>query len=88
MEKLQEKENPEPIQKILTKANEKLEANIKPIPVKEEKNTEKTIYRTDKLSKLNKNDRKFLGEIFTIINNVLTKDLAENLISKIEEKYK
>ena len=45
-------------------------------------------YRTDKLSKLNKTDRKFLGEIFTIINNVLTKDLAENLIQKIEEKYK
>ena len=88
LEKLQEKENPASIQKILIKANEKLEANIKPISETEEKIIEKTIFRTDKLSKLNKNDRKFLGEVFTIINNVLTKDLAENLIQKIEEKYK
>lgn len=88
LEKLQDKKNPTPIQKILTRANKKLEANIKPIIVAEEKNVEKTKFRTDKLSKLNKNDRKFLGEIFTIINNVLTKDLAENLISKIEEKYR
>ena len=49
---------------------------------------EKPTFRTDKLTRLSKNDRKFLGEIFTIINNVLTKDLAENLIQKIEEKYK
>lgn len=88
LEKLQEKDNPTPILKILTKANEKLEANIKPISTTEEKIVEKPKFRTDKLTRLNKNDRKFLGDIFTIINNVLTKDLAENLIQKIEEKYK
>lgn len=88
LEKLQEKDNPAPIQKILTKANEKLEANIQPVSTTGETVKEKTKFRTDKLSKLNKNDRKFIGEIFTIINNVLTKDLAENLIQKIEEKYK
>jgi molecular chaperone HtpG len=88
LEKLQEKENPVSIQKILTKANEKLEAKIQPIPTEKEFIVEKPKFRTDKLSKLNKNDRKFLGEIFTIIGNVLTKDLAENLIQKIEEKYK
>lgn len=85
---MQEKDNPAPIQKILTKANEKLEANIQPVSTTGETVKEKTKFRTDKLSKLNKNDRKFIGEIFTIINNVLTKDLAENLIQKIEEKYK
>jgi len=88
LEKLQEKDHPTPIQKILLKASEKLEANIKPIFVKGENIAEKTKFRTDKLSKLNKSDRKFLGEIFTIINNVLPKDLAENLIQKIEEEYK
>jgi len=88
LEKLQEKDNPAPIQKILIKATEKLEANTKPISVPEENIAEKTKFRTDKLSKLNKNDRKFLGEIFTIINNVLTKELSELLIAKIEEKYK
>jgi molecular chaperone HtpG len=86
LEKLQEKENTIPIQKIITKATEKLET-IQPALI-ENITVEKPTFRTDKLSKLEKRDRKFLGEIFSIISNVLTKDLAENLISKIEEKYK
>jgi molecular chaperone HtpG len=77
-----------PISKIIKRAVSKIETTIIPLETLEEEVKEKSTFRTDKLSKLNKNDRKFLGEIFTIINNVLTKDLAENLISKIEEKYK
>ncbi len=77
-----------PINKIIERATSKIETTIIPHQTDEEEVKEKPIFRTDKLSKLNKNDRKFLGEIFTIINNVLTKDLAENLISKIEEKYR
>lgn len=48
----------------------------------------KPVFRTDKLSKLNKEQRKFLGSIFSVIQNVLPKDTAELLILKIEESYK
>lgn len=48
----------------------------------------KTVFRTDKLSRLNKQERKFLGNIFTVIRNVLPKETAELLILKIEEEYK
>jgi len=88
LEKLQDKDNPVIFQKIIKKATEKLDKKIQPIEIDQEIFNEKTKFRTDKLSKLKKRDRKFLGEIFTIINNVLTKELAENLIQKIEEKYK
>lgn len=44
-------------------------------------------YRTDKYSKLSKNERKLISSIFEIIDTVLTKDLAENLKKKIDEKY-
>ena len=46
------------------------------------------MFRTDKLSRLNKQERKFLGNIFTTIRNVLPKETAELLILKIEEEYK
>jgi len=77
-----------PIDKIIERATSKIETAIDPIKIPQAEIKDKPIFRTDKLSKLNKNDRKFLGEIFIIINDVLTKELAENLISKIEEKYK
>jgi molecular chaperone HtpG len=48
----------------------------------------KPVFRTDKLSKLNKEQRKFLGNIFGVIRNVLPKETAELLIQKIEEEYK
>ena len=83
LEKLKSKGNNH-ISKIIEKRTSTVNIEIKEKEIEEEKPK----FRTEKLSKLNKNDRKFLGEIFTIINNVLTKDLAENLIQKIEEKYK
>lgn len=49
---------------------------------------DKLKFRTDNLSKLNKEQRKFVGNIFTIIKNVLPNETAENLIKKIEEAYK
>lgn len=48
----------------------------------------KKVFRTDKLTKLDKNQRKFLGNIFDIIHKVLPPDLAESLICKIEDEYK
>lgn len=51
-------------------------------------NEKKPIYRTDKLSKLSKAERKLLSRVFGIVKNVLSNDLAENLIQKIEEDFK
>jgi molecular chaperone HtpG len=48
----------------------------------------KPVFRTDKLSRLNKAERKLLSSVFGIIKNVLSEDLAENLIRKIEEEFK
>jgi len=48
----------------------------------------KLFYRTNKLSKLSKKEQKFLSKIFSIIQTVLTPDLAEDLIKKIEEEFK
>lgn len=45
-------------------------------------------FRTDKLTKLSKEQRKFLGDIFDVIIRVLPPDMAEALICKIEEEYK
>ena len=75
----------QPIVRIIQKATEKIEETK---PIETEEVEIKSRFRTDKLSRLDKKERKFLGEIFTVINNVLAKDLAENLIQKIEEKYK
>jgi molecular chaperone HtpG len=46
----------------------------------------KTLYRVDKLSKLTKEQRKFLSKIFEIITDVLDKKTACDLINKIEEE--
>jgi molecular chaperone HtpG len=48
----------------------------------------KPVFRVDKLSKLNKEQRKFLSNIFGVIRNVLPKETAELLIQKLEEEYK
>lgn len=45
-------------------------------------------FRTDNLSALNKEQRKFLGRIYSIIRNALDADTAKNLIQKIEEELK
>lgn len=45
-------------------------------------------FRTDKLSSLNKEQRKLVGKIFSIIRDVLEPDVAENVINKIEEELK
>lgn len=49
---------------------------------------EKPKFRTDNLSSLNKDHRKFLGRVFSIIRNVLDSKTAESLIQKIEEELK
>jgi len=44
-------------------------------------------YKANKLSKLSKKEQKLVGEIYEIIRTVLTPDLQEVLIYKIQEKF-
>ncbi len=53
----------------------------------DKKKTDKK-FRTDKLAKLPREQRRFLGNIFDIIIKALPPDMAEALICKIEEEYK
>lgn len=75
-----------PIAKILERASSKTSFDIEDDFVPD--TDSKPVYRTDKLSKLSKEQKKFLGNIFSIIRNVLPKENAELLIQKIEEEYK
>jgi molecular chaperone HtpG len=87
--KYSQKEHASTITKIIDHVvTPKIEtAIIEPATSIPESSTKPT-FRTDKLSKLNRQERKFLSDIFSIIKTVLPKDLAESLISKIEENYK
>ena len=77
-----------PVKKILTHViKPDVENDTRLIELDEEKN-QKPKLRTDNLSSLNKEQRKFLGRIFTIIRDVLDPDMAEGLIQKIEEELK
>jgi len=58
------------------------------IEMSNDTNGERTKYRTDNLSKLNKNDRKLVSRIYKIIDDKLTPDLAENLKYWIEEDFR
>jgi molecular chaperone HtpG len=79
-----------------TKENPALEKIYKNVvgekPRREEKlptgEVSEPIFQTDKLSKLSKKERKIVSEIYEVVRNVLTPDLANNLILKIEEKFK
>jgi molecular chaperone HtpG len=46
------------------------------------------VFRTDKLSKLTKDQRKMISKVFDIINKVLDKERAEMVIQKIEDEFK
>jgi hypothetical protein len=76
----------DPISKIVKRANSSTPFLIDD-DIKLETET-KPIFRTDRLSKLNKEQRKFLGNIFGVIRNVLPRETAELVILKIEEEYK
>jgi hypothetical protein len=73
-----------PIQSIIDKVTSGKKNKTDAFAVFESKPT----YRTDRLTSLTKEQRKFLSKIFSIIRNVLSKDTAEELIRKIEEELK
>jgi hypothetical protein len=75
-----------PIQKIIKRvANPKMREKIEDVEVV---NSERPKFRTDNLSSLNKDQRKFLSKIFSIIRDIIEPNLAEELIKKIEEELK
>ncbi|MCP1383684.1 ATP-binding protein [Runella salmonicolor] len=49
---------------------------------------DKPVYRTDKLSKLSKEQRKLVSRIYDIIKRTLDNERAELVIQKIEEEFK
>ena len=60
----------------------------KPLRIESLENFEekKTNYFTDKYSWLPKSERKLLSKVYSTIDKVLSKDLAKNLIDKIDEE--
>jgi len=49
---------------------------------------DKPVYRTDKLSKLSKEQRKLFSKVFDIIKRTLDNERAELVIQKIEDEFK
>lgn len=49
---------------------------------------DKPVYRTDKLSKLSKEQRKLLAKVFDVIKRTLDNERAELVIQKIEDEFK
>ncbi len=96
------KEKAQTAQKELTKVKEKSNDNSlaqqkvfeKVIGGKEQKietviipnNGSKTKYLTDDITSLNRKDRKLVSRIFSVIDNVLPKDIANILKEKIKEE--
>lgn len=68
------------------KSLDKTESSQSPEPI-QSKGRKDNKYKSQKLSRLNKKEQKFVGEIFDVIRLVLTPDLAQNLILKIEERF-
>jgi molecular chaperone HtpG len=78
---------PDTIKKILKRVvNKESKNGVDLIRIPEE--NKKPRFRTDNLSGLNKEERKFLSRIFSIIRNILDQPTAENVIQKIEEELK
>jgi len=69
------------------KTSADIEADIINININDD-SADKVKYRTDNLSTLTKQERKFLSKIFSIIKNTLVPQQAEELIQKIEEELK
>ena len=72
--------------KVIAKVTENKNTTVENLDLPEVNNKPK--YRTDNLSSLSKEQRKFLGRVFSIIRSVLDESTAHQLIEKIEEELK
>ncbi|MFH1004793.1 MAG: ATP-binding protein [Bacteroidota bacterium] len=86
LEKISSKfnENDSAVKKIFQKVV--TTENINPEKIDLPNSNGKTTYRVDKLSKLTKEQRKFLSKIFEIITANCDKKTSDNIIKKIEEE--
>lgn len=75
-----------PINRILDRVSTKSATEVKTISLP--KADAKPKFRTDNLTRLSKDQRKLLGDVFRVIKNVLPNEVAENLIVKIEEEMR
>lgn len=72
--------------RVISKVTENKNTFVETLDLPEVNNKPK--FRTDNLSTLNKEQRKFLGKIFSAIRDVLDEHTAEELIKKIEEEVR
>lgn len=87
LEKLSVKHNNDSaFNKVISRVTENRSTTIDTLELPE--TSSKPKFRTDNLSSLNKEQRKFLGKIFSIIRDLLDEKTSEQLINKIEEELK
>lgn len=48
----------------------------------------KKVYVTDSMSKLSRNERKLIGKLLSVVNEVAPKDIADEIIAKIKEELR
>lgn len=72
----------------LFKVLNKVVKNEKTIETQLPEINDKPVYRTDKLSKLSKEQRKLLSKVFDVIKRTLDNERAELVIQKIEDEFK
>lgn len=77
-----------PVKKILERVVQPERKGVVDVITFESEESSKPKFRTDRLSCLNKEQRKLVGKIFSIIREVLEPNVAENLINKIEDELK
>lgn len=87
---VEQAEEDEALSRVIKHRKEELEKKAiicDPAEICENTVKKKTKYKSHKLSKLNKKEQKLVGEIYEVIRTILSPDMANNLIYKIEEKF-
>ncbi|KAA6309493.1 hypothetical protein EZS27_039025, partial [termite gut metagenome] len=87
LNKIKEKsEEDKSVNRIFTRIVDEKTVN-KEIDIQIEK-PQKIVFRTDKLSKLERKERKIIEKVFSVIDKAINRELAENLKQLIEEEFR
>jgi molecular chaperone HtpG len=73
------------LRRVFDALQNEYKTDVKPPETTEPSKQEKK-YKTQSLSKLNKQERKLVSRVYAIINAILPKDMAEMVITKIQEE--